>query len=90
MPVDGNDSFKQRLRSIEASQKIAQQYLDRTAHQYPEHLTLPMGQWRETGGTGLSLVQSGRRQDLAVPGTAGIALRSRRPKQTARTPEVSE
>lgn len=61
MAGEGDGDFNEKLRSIEASKKIAQQYLDRTAHHYPEQLTLPMGLWRETI-TQLSVAESGQRR----------------------------
>ena len=61
MPADGDDSFKQRLRSIEASQKIASQYLDRTAHHYGPHVGLPVAALHDTKER-LSTAAAGERE----------------------------
>lgn len=84
MADDRDDAFREKLRSVDASMAIAQQYLDRSAHHYPEHLTLPMAAWRETLGP-LSIAPPGEPRcgnravqgmDISIPYGPSLILRN--------------
>ncbi len=67
MVKEPDETWKEKLRSVDASMAHARKYLDRTAHRYPEHFSLPRAFWRKTDGRlALAVKSEGRCGDRAI------------------------